>query len=150
MQPAELAHYIHAHIPLSTAMGVSVLAAGPDSVTLDAPLEPNINHRQTVFGGSACALAILAGWALVHVRLQAEGVAHRLVIQRNVMEYEQPILGRFTARATLQQPERWPLFTRMLARKGKARITALSVLEYMETVVGKFTGEFVAFGASGE
>ena len=150
MLPTELAQYLHTHIPLSRAMGVSVVAVDPYAVTLDAPLEPNINHHQTVFGGSASALAILAGWALLHVRLQAEGIASRLVIQRNVMEYERPILGRFRARATLQQPERWPHFTRMLARKGKARVAAFTVLEYMDQVVGKFTGEFVAFGTPGE
>ena len=107
MLAAELAQYFRDHIPLSSAMGVSVLEVAEDSVTLQAPLAPNINHRHTVFGGSASALAILAGWALLHVRLRAEGIADRLVIQRNVMEYEHPIPGAFTARAALEHPDRW-------------------------------------------
>jgi len=105
MEPHELARYIHEHIPLSKAIGVSVLAIEADAVTLQAPLEPNLNHQQTVFGGSASALAILASWALLHVRLQSAGIAARLVIQRNVMEYQSPILGQFTARSTLEHPE---------------------------------------------
>src|SRR5215469_13674547 len=106
MSPVELTQYLHEHIPLSRAMGVSVVAVERDAVTLRAPLRPNINHQQSVFGGSASALAILAGWALLHARLQAEGIPARLVIQRNVVDYERPILGEFTARSTLEHPDR--------------------------------------------
>jgi thioesterase domain-containing protein len=112
-------------------------------------LRPNVNHRETVFGGSASALAILAAWSLLHTRLRREGIATRLVIQRNTMEYEQPILGEFTARSSLESLAAWPQFTRMLARKGKARVAVLSVLEHAGEVVGRFTGEFVALGVEG-
>ena len=144
MMPAELERYLHGHIPLSRAMAVGVVSADIGEVVLSAPLGPNINHRDTVFGGSASALAILAAWSLLHTRLRAEGIATRLVIQRNTMDYEQPILGDFTARAQLQQADAWALFTRMLARKGKARIAVQSVLEQGGQVVGRLTGEFVA------
>jgi len=150
MLPDELARYLHAQIPLSQAMAVAVVSIEPDAVTLQAPLAPNINHRQSVFGGSAAALAILAGWGLLHVRLEAEGVAARLVIQRNTVEYRQPILGAFSARATLEHPERWELFTATLLRKGKARIAVSAVLkpvEHGEQAACFFTGQFVALDA---
>ena len=127
-------------------MGVRVAACDSTGVILRAPLAPNINHRATVFGGSASAVAILSAWSLLHTRLVGEGIASRLVIQRNSMSYELPIDGRFTARAFLDQAADWPAFTRMLARKGKARTTASAVLEYGGQVVGRFSGEFVAFG----
>ena len=146
MQPGELAQYIHERIPLSKAMGVSVVAVEDDAITLQAPLEPNLNHRQTVFGGSASALAILASWALLHVRLQAAGIADRLVIQHNTMEYQHPILGQFTARSMLERPDAWRQFTVMLARRGRARITVVAVLEHMGRVAGRFSGQFVALG----
>ena len=146
MSPTELEKYLHAHIPLSVAMQVSVVSVDDEAVVLAAPLAPNINHRETVFGGSASAVAILCAWSLLHTRLVGEGIASRLVIQRNSMSYELPIDGRFTARAFLDQPTDWPAFVRMLARKGKARIAASAVLEYRGQVVGRFSGEFVAFG----
>jgi len=142
--PVELEQYLHQHIPLSRSMAVRVASMDEGAVTLRAPLAPNINHQETVFGGSASALAILAGWALLHVRLRAEGVASRLVIQRNTMEYERPITGDFTARASLERPDRWRQFTATLARKGKGRITVLAVLEHAGGVGGRFSGEFVA------
>lgn len=147
MQPAELELYLHRHIPLSGAMAVSVLSVDLAMIVLRAPLAPNINHRETVFGGSASALAILAAWALLHVRLRGEGLTSRVVIQRNTMEYVQPVPGDFTARATLSQTEDWTRFTRILARKGKARIAVSAVLEHDAAVVGNFVGEFVALGA---
>jgi thioesterase domain-containing protein len=146
MLPAELARYIHAQIPLTKAMEVSVLSIEASAITLQAPLAPNINHRQSVFGGSAAALAILAGWALLHVRLRAEGIPARLVIQRNTMEYRHPILGTFSARARLEHPQRWKPFTSTLARKGKARIAVSAELEHVDQVVATFTGQFVALG----
>ncbi|MEM6800756.1 MAG: YiiD C-terminal domain-containing protein, partial [Bacteroidota bacterium] len=68
-----------------------------NGITLKAPLIPNINHRSTVFGGSVSALAILAGWTLVHVNLQGLSLSSRIVIQRNSIEYLQPIDGDFIA-----------------------------------------------------
>jgi thioesterase domain-containing protein len=146
MSANEVERYLHEHIPLSKAMAVSVVSVEPDAVVLRAPLAPNLNHRETVFGGSASAVAILAAWSLLHARLRSEGVASRLVIQRNTMEYERPIPGDFTARASLERPEHWQQFIRMLARKGKARITVCSVLEHAGQAVGRLTGEFVALG----
>ena len=130
-------------------MGVSVVCADRDVVVLSAPLAPNKNHRDTVFGGSASALAMLACWSLLNTRLNAEGVSGRLVIQRNTMEFERPIIGSFTARASLEASDRWKHFTGTLARRGKARVNAVAVLECENEVVGSFRGEFVAVRATG-
>lgn len=144
MTGAELEAYLHGHIPLSAAMQVSVDAVDAQGVTLRAPLAPNINHRETVFGGSASAVAILAAWSLLHTRMLADGIAARLVIQSNTMDYALPILGEFTARSSLEQPEQWSRFTRTLARMGRARTRVAAVLESDGQMVGRLTGEFVA------
>ena len=145
MQASELQDYLHAHIPLSAAMQVGVDAAGPDGVTLRAPLAPNINHRDTVFGGSASALCILAAWSLLHLRLRAEGVTARLVIQRNTMDYTQPVAGEFRACAALAEPGSWPRFLRTFARMGRARAEVAAVLtDAQGAAAGRLVGEFVA------
>lgn len=148
MSPSELEKYLHGHIPLSKAMEVAVVQVQPEGVILSAPLAPNINHRDTVFGGSASAVAILAAWSLLHTRLTAEGIASRLVIQKNTMSYERPIDGTFTAEAAIASAEVWGQFLRMLKRKSKARITVASVLLFGGQVAGRFEGEFVALGAT--
>ncbi|POZ63528.1 YiiD C-terminal domain-containing protein [Chromobacterium alticapitis] len=144
MRAQELQTYLHEHIPLSRAMEASVLTLDPDGVTLGAPLAPNINHRATVFGGSASALAILAAWSLLHTRLRDQGLSATLVIQRNSMEYEKPIAGAFTARSALADPDDWPRFVNMLARKGRARIAVTAQLRCEGVAAGRLMGEFVA------
>jgi len=147
MLPVELEQFLQNHIPLSKAMQVSVVDVGDETVVLRAPLAPNINHRETVFGGSASALAILSAWSLLKVRLSEAGIVSRLVIQRNTMDYLSPIQGEFVARATLQHPQGWQKFIQTLARKKKARIVVSAEVQHENQVVGRLTGEFVAFCA---
>ena len=140
-----LQSYLHRQIPLSTAMKVEVISATMDNVVLSAPLEPNINHKSTVFGGSASALAILAAWSLLHLRLETEGHASEIVIQSNRMDYDQPITGLFTATPSLPDGADWAGFVKMLQRKGMARIEIGSILTYDEKIAGRLSGRFVAF-----
>lgn len=150
MQAAVLEDYLHRHIPLAKAMGIRVVSAEPDAVTLHAPLAPNINHRETVFGGSAAALATLAAWTLLEVRLSLAGLPARVVIQRSSMDYLRPIAGDFTAKADLTDDAAWDRFVRTLGRRGKARIALEAVVEHAGSEAARFAGEFVAVAAPGE
>ena len=140
-----LEQYLHTHIPLSAAMKVSVCLASIDTVVLSAPLEPNINHKSTVFGGSASAVAILAAWSLLHLRLEHAGHRCEIVIQSNHMDYDRPISGEFIATSSLTDPAAWPAFLKMLTRKKRARIGVQSVLTFDNAPVGRLNGSFVAF-----
>jgi thioesterase domain-containing protein len=146
VKPTDLEHYLYDHIPLSRAMQVAAIEVSDQVVRLSAPLAPNMNHRATVFGGSASALAMLSAWSLLHVRLHEISPGASIVIQRHSMSYERPVHGTFAARASLAAPEEWPRFIRMLTRRGRARIAVNSLLEYGGERVGQFNGEFVAFG----
>ena len=135
--------YLHEHIPLSKSMEVKVKQVDEHGITLTAPLFPNINHRSTVFGGSVSALAILAGWTLVHANLQALSLSSRIVIQRNSIEYLQPIDGDFLAVCPFPSVK-WQKFIKMLERKSKSRIE-LNVDVFGDGVkAGSFTGVYVA------
>ena len=148
MTSSELQDYLHEHIPLSKAMQVAVVRAEEECVVLSAPLAPNINHRETVFGGSAAAVAILAAWSLLHTRLRSAGLSRRLVIQRHTMNFELPIAGTFTARAFIAQPAAWPQFLRMLARKSRARITVSAVLEAGSPPIRRPSQYFIESGVT--
>lgn len=146
-----LERYLHGHIPLSAAMQVRVVEATLARVVLAAPLAPNINHRETVFGGSAAALAMLSAWALLHLKLAAERVDARLVIQASELRYERPIPGDFTATCALADETHWQRFRAMLDRRGRARIPLAATLAHGAEPCAFFTGEFVAVrpGSSG-
>src|SRR5512143_2012299 len=139
-----LQKYLHERIPISKAMGVEVLEATVNGVKLAAPLSPNINHRETVFGGSASAVAILSAWSLLYLRLKNENINSRIVIQRNTMIYELPITDIFTASTDVPDPADWLKFLVTLKRKNRARIKIKSVLHCNNKKVGEFEGDFVA------
>lgn len=144
MDPVVLQRYLHDHIPLSKAMQVDVCVASVDCITLKAPLAPNINHRETVFGGSASAVAILSAWALLYVRLKQEQLETRVVIQRNTMTYSRPMPGDFTAVCAAPDADVWRRFLHVLRRRGRARITLGAQLECNGENVGELEGDFVA------
>jgi thioesterase domain-containing protein len=140
----ELEAYLHGHIPLSQAMRVAVLEAARERVVLAAPLAPNINHHETLFGGSGSAIATLAAWCVLNIGLAASGLQTRLVIQRNTMQFELPVGGDFTASAAAPPVEAWAVFVRLLERRGRARISAAATLWYAGRESGRFVGDFVA------
>jgi thioesterase domain-containing protein len=140
----EVEQYLYRHIPLTAAMGVRVKLATPGRVELAAPLAPNINHQETVFGGSASALATLSAWTLVHVGLRHANVTATTVIQRNVMSYEEPIHGDFSAVCTLTDHTGWQRFLKTVERRGRGRITMNAHLLFEERPVASFEGDFVA------
>jgi len=144
MTHAEIQQYLYEHIPLSKAMAVSVTDVSDAGVILSAPLAPNINHRETVFGGSASAVAILAAWTLLYVRLMQMDLSSRVVIQRNEMKYDLPITGDFTAHAEVPDSEVWDKFIHILKRKHRARIGLSVSLYCTNKKVGVLHGVFVA------
>jgi thioesterase domain-containing protein len=141
--------YLHSNIPLSVAMGVQVKVATPVHVLLSAPLAPNINHHQTVFGGSGVVLATLAAWTLLHLRLENERLDAQLVIQRSSMEYERPIAGDFEAECRFADEPAWCRFRSTLERHGRARMTLTARLLHAAHEMGSFVGDFVALGKPG-
>jgi thioesterase domain-containing protein len=142
MNAAELEHYLRTRIALAQAMAVEVRVATAAGVTLFAPLAPNINHRDTVFGGSASAVAILAAWSALHVRMLSEGLAGRIVIRSNSMSYELPITAGFTATAAPPEPEAWRKFASTLARGRMARARMIAILDCDGARVGALDAEF--------
>ena len=144
MTPGALQALLRDGIPLVRAMQIEVVSVSPESVTLAAPLAPNINQHHTLFGGSASTVAIVAAWSLLHVRMLAHGIGGDLVIQRNTMEYLAPVTGAFTARSFFEPEADWNGFLRMFERRGRARMAVGAVIEFDGIEAGRLRGEFVA------
>lgn len=146
MTPEVLTAYLHEHIPLSQAMDVTTVAASADAVVLEAPLGPNVNVHGTMFGGSLATLGLLAAWSVMHLRLEAEGIANQLVIQRTDMEYLLPVAGCVRASAQIDD-DGWSSFRHMMDRRGRGRLTVIAELLHEGQVAARLTGEFVAIAA---
>jgi thioesterase domain-containing protein len=125
-------------------MAVRALEFDGDRVVLAAPLAPNVNHRETAFGGSVATLAILAGWARVHFEVIGSGHTVHTVIQRSSVRYDAPVLSPFRAVCEPVPQEAWDRLMRGLDRHGKGRVRVDVRIEADEAVVARFEGTYVA------
>lgn len=148
MTPVELRHRLATSIPLSQAMAVDVVHADTTRVVLSAPLAQNHNHLGTVFGGSANALAILAAWSLLQLRLESQPPPCEIIIQRNNMEYLHPMPAAMTAECHFNNEILWSRFLRMLERHHRARLTLHADVLSEGRVCAGFDGVFVAMLAA--
>lgn len=135
--------YLHAQIPLTRAMAVSVVTLNDEQARLRAKFAPNVNHQCTAFGGSIAALATTVAWAYVHARLQREAPA-TVVIQRNTVDFIAPAHGDFEAWCGAPAAADWEHFRAVLARKGRARLDMTATVETAGRPIARFTGRYVA------
>lgn len=144
--PRDINLYLAEYIPISQALGASVQAFDGDSICVSAPLQPNLNHRNTAFGGSLATLGILAAWSLVNFNLREAGLPCRVVIQKSEMDFLLPVDADFEAVA--KKPETWEDFVKTLQRRGKARLELPSIILSNDKVVAKHIGVYVAVHTS--
>nr|WP_255565464.1 YiiD C-terminal domain-containing protein [Aquitalea palustris] len=144
----DIEQYLYQAIPLAQAMAVKVCHAEEDAITLAAPLEPNINHCATVFGGSAAAVATLAGWLLVYRKLQALGLRGQVMVRRSQMDYQKAMHGAFTAHTLPLADTAWQRMAAALAKGRMARLTLAVRLECAGQQAGRLDGEFVVLPLS--
>lgn len=138
-----LEDFVHNNMPLTRIMAIEILEATEDKVVVFAPLAPNINHMNNIFGGSASVVAILSAWCLIFTKLTEQGLLGHIVIHKNSMIYEKPMTGGFTAVAQNIEPKAWEKVVNALSRHRMARIVVTSVLEFEGQKMGQFEGEFV-------
>lgn len=144
MTPLEISDYLHRHIPLSRALELEVHEASDDRTLLSAPLAPNLNHRQSAFGGSMATLAILSAWTWLHRFTRSRNLQPTLVIQEEKTRFLAPALNRFTAICPAPPEPELERFLTSLKRYHRARIRLQSVLRSEGIVVARFDGLFVA------
>jgi thioesterase domain-containing protein len=144
MTPLEVEAYLHEHIPITDHMGVRVVRSDAQGVILSAPLEPNINHRSTVFGGSCASVAMLAAWSIVLLRVREAGLDARIVIQRGAMDYRRPIDGAFSAACSAPDEAICSRFLLALRRGRPARIELTAQVTSAAVLVATFEGTYAA------
>jgi thioesterase domain-containing protein len=134
--------FLHAKIPLTRAMGLRVVAHG-ESFAVEAPVALNYNHLHTAFGGSINAVATLAAYTFMWLRVGDES---HVVVRESTIRFERPI--RDMIRAHCQEPtaDDLRLFDSALREKGKGRISLIVVVEEDGAVAAQFSGTFVATG----
>jgi thioesterase domain-containing protein len=145
MSAKGLEAFLHEKIPLTKAMGLHVAESNARRLVLEAPLDKNVNHLGTAFGGSLHALPTLACYAALWTLMREAGVDGHVVVKRSQAFYRAPVTGRLRAVCVRPPAALAKVFIADLTRHQKARMELHAVVE---GATGKpaveFSGTFVA------
>lgn len=137
---------LHHDIPLTREMGVKVLDWQHGQLQLHLPLQANINHKSTMFGGSLYCGAVLAGWGWLHLSLREEGIEDgHIVIQEGQISYPLPVTQDATVHCMAPEEKVWKRFVATYKRYGRARLSLETwiVNEASDERAVAFTGQYV-------
>ncbi len=123
-------------------MGVRVAHYDGRRLVLSAPLDANVNHLGTAFGGSLNALAVLSGYGLLWLELRDDEC--HIVIRESSITYERPVRGEIRASCALPAAEELAEFKQTFHQKGKARIVLAATIEDQGVTAVRFRGTFIA------
>lgn len=130
-------------IPISSAIGLTVVDFDRDVLTLAAPLAPNMNHKDTAFAGSLNAVLTLAGWSLLWLIAYTESIPAKVVIQDSAIRYLRPVTRDFTARCHMPGRNEIERLLLMLRRKGRARLELQAEIVEDDMTAVAFSGRYV-------
>lgn len=110
------------HLPITQFMGLEVESYDGEELVLTAPLAPNINDKQTAFGGSLYNAAVMACWGLAYLKTQEAGLKCNQVVAGGDVKYIAPVTGRIRAVCKSPGDDEIAHFLDHFQRKGRARI----------------------------
>ena len=142
---AALEREILDRIVLARAMAIRVDDYDGDSLTMSAPLAPNVNDKGCAFGGSLVSLMTLAGWGLVKLALDRQGRDCDIFVQDSDVRYVAPVWNDFAATARLVGGETFAAMVEALTARGRARARVRCVVPLPDgTAAATLEARFVA------
>lgn len=140
---SNLQNILHTEIPLTKSIGIEIAESTDLSLSLSAPLDNNINHKCTAFGGSLYSISVLSGWGLIFLQLKQHGLAGHIVIQESHTQFIKPVTSTIISRCSFENQGAIDKFISMYKRKGIARIQLESRIEAEQETCVIFSGRYV-------
>jgi len=142
---ADLQQTLYQEIPITQQLQVAASAYDGQELRLQAPLAANINHKGTLFAGSLNAVTTLAGWSLVWLLLQEQGIHAEIVIQDSTIAYQHPVTQDFTAICLRPDSVLVERFIAQLTRYGRGRLALTVHITEQDRQAVVFQGRYVAY-----
>jgi thioesterase domain-containing protein len=139
----ELQNTLYSEILLTSTIGIEVVEYNGSGLTLSAPLENNINHKATAFGGSLYSVSVLSGWGLIYLLLKERELTGQIVIQESNTRFLRPVTSNIIAKCALESAEQFEMFISTYNRKGRARIRLQSHVVCNDQTSVIFEGSYV-------
>lgn len=139
---AELTEYLQREIPPAGAMQIRFLEVSTERVRCEAPYEANKNDHQSAFGGSLASIAMLCGWAQVHVLLRAHGLDASTAIRTADLKFVAPARGLLEAETEPLDEKAVAKFVKTTQRFGKGRLEVTTTIRSEGEIVMQQVGDF--------
>jgi thioesterase domain-containing protein len=123
-------------------MGLRVEGYDGEQLVVASPLKPNVNVHGTGFAGSLYGLAALAGWGLVHLKLEDDAIAGQIVLAKAQVSYSKPVRDDFQATCRVTD-EVYAQFKEILLRRGRAKIELDVEVGCRGDVAARYEGQYL-------
>ena len=140
-----LVEYLKQHVPLTCHIDIQAGQQGEDWFELSAPLTPNLNDKQTAFGGTLAALCTLSGWCAVSSLCRDHQLEVDIAVLESHIRYRLPVTADpIVARARLPDDDHRAAFLQKLVDDGAARLEVEAQVNAGDKAAVCFTGTYHA------
>lgn len=135
--------FLKKHLPLARAAGVEVDHYDGECLQVSAPLELNINDKQTAFGGSLYNLCVIAAWGMTDLKAKELGFTGDIVVAKGEINYLRPLKSRLVAQAFSPSCAVLEKTSESYQHRGKAIFTiSAQILDEQQQVCVEFEGKY--------
>lgn len=138
----QLSQFFATHLPVTQFMQMDVERYDGKTLILNAPLAPNVNDKQTAFGGSLYNASVMACWGMAHLKTLEAGIECNQVVTKASIEYLAPVQGVIRAICESPSSQEVEKFIAQFNTKGRSRITLHARIECSGKLAVKFEGTY--------
>ena len=139
---SKLQDFFKSHLPITQYMEMKVESYDGNTLVLHAPLDPNINDKQTAFGGSLYNASVMACWGMLYLKTLEANIECNQVVTKGSIEYKAPVKGDI--RAICHAPDKAELdnLINVFKEKGRARMSLKASIECSGRTAVEFEGSY--------
>lgn len=138
----KLQDFFETHLPITDYMGLAVHKYDGQSLSLKAPLAPNINDKGTAFGGSLYNACVMVCWGFAYLKTIEANIEGNQVVAGGSIKYKGPVDADYIAVCESPSHEDVVHFIDGFKRHGKGRITLKSTITCNGRVAVEFEGTY--------
>ena len=138
-----LVDYLRQHVPLTRQIDISAGRQTDAWFELCAPLTPNLNDKQTAFGGTLATLCTLSGWCIVSDLCRDAGLKVDIAVTESHIRYLRAVtVDPVAAHAFYPEQATRKAFFQALKEHAKARIEISARIGSGDNMAVSFKSEY--------
>jgi len=138
-----LVEYLRENVPLSRHIDIAAGTQTPEWIELTAPLSPNLNDKNTAFGGTLATMCTLSGWCMVSLLSRELAARIDIAVIESRIRYLLPVNSDpIRARAYYPDADTQAEFIQHLQLKGRSRLSLKVDVQQDSVSAVKFEGQY--------